>query len=312
LTIVQETVSDEAGAVVIVVNIPKGDQRPYRTNRGVYFIRTTSGRRQASRQELLRLFQATESLFYDETVVLRATLADLDVQAFGAYVQNAYQRSTDEFGMGYEQLLINLRLASEVEETIYPTVAALLFFGRDPQHFLPWAQVTAARIPGADLSAAPSDAKSLSGTLPDILEDAVRFLNVHLRTAHRIQGFEPETYPELPAEALRETIVNALAHRDYIVNAPVRLFIFDDRVEVRTPGGLPNTVTIEAIKLGAAHVLRNPTLYTMFSRLGMVTGIGSGVYRTIQLVKQATGQEPAFFSEGNELVVSLPRRAQDG
>jgi ATP-dependent DNA helicase RecG len=77
---------------------------------------------------------------------------------------------------------------------------------------------------------------------------------------------------------------------------------------VRTPGGLPNTVTIEAMKLGAAHVLRNPMIYTLFSRFGFVTDIGSGVYRTIQLVRQAVGREPNIYPEANELVVALPRR----
>ncbi len=311
LALVQETVTDEKGDIVVVVNIPKGDQRPYRTNRGVYYTRTTSGRRQASRQELLRLFQATGSHFYDETVILRASTADLAQGEFEHYVQQAYQRASDEFGVGYQQLLINLRLAADVEGTVYPNVAALLFFGRDPQKYLPSVQIAAARIPGTDLAAAPSDAKPLTGTLPRMLEDAARFLKVHLRTRHQIQGFEPEAYPELPAEALRETLVNALAHRDYTVKAPVRLLIYDDRVEVRTPGGLPNTVTIAAIKLGAAHVLRNPTIYTIFSRMGMVTGIGSGVYRTIQLVREATGQEPGILLEGNELVVSLPRSRPD-
>ncbi|MGD9100588.1 MAG: putative DNA binding domain-containing protein [Anaerolineae bacterium] len=307
LTVVQETVVTDSG-VVVVVNVPKGDQRPYRTHRGVYYIRTTSGRRQASRQELLRLFQATESLFYDETAVLRADLADLSVDAFENFVRQAYQRSIQEFLGGYEQLLINLRLATNVEGVVYPNLAALLFFGREPQRFFPWVQVVAARIPGSDLKAAPSDAKTLGGTLPVMLEDAARFTRLHLQQAHHIRGFEPEVYPELPEEALRETLVNALAHRDYTVNAPIRLFIYDDRLEVRTPGGLPNTVTIGAIKLGAAHVLRNPTIYTLYSRLGMVTGIGSGVYRTIQLVREATGQEVGIYLEGNELVFSLPRR----
>ena len=90
------------------------------------------------------------------------------------------------------------------------------------------------------------------------------------------------------------------------------MLIYDRRVEVRTPGGLPNTVTVEAMKLGAAHVLRNPTVYTLFSRLGLVDAQpGSGVYRTIQLVKAATGQEPEIAVEGNELVVSLPRMRQE-
>jgi ATP-dependent DNA helicase RecG len=156
------------------------------------------------------------------------------------------------------------------------------------------------------------DAKTLTGSVPVMLEDAARFLKIHLRTAHRIEGFAPETYPELPEAALRETLVNTLAHRDYTISAPVRLFIYDDRVEMRTPGGLPNAVTIPAIRLGAAHVLRNPTVYTLLSRLGLVTGIGSGVYRTIQLVKAATGQEPGMEVIENEFVVSLPRgKAQD-
>ena len=78
--------------------------------------------------------------------------------------------------------------------------------------------------------------------------------------------------------------------------------------EVRTPGELPNTVTIDAIRLGAAHVTRNPMIYTLFSRLGLVTGIGSGIYRTIQLVKAAVGREPDLRAEGNEFVVTLPRK----
>ena len=307
LTVVQDTVTGDSGAVVLVVNVPQGDQRPYRTNRGVYYVRTTSGRRQASRQELLRLFQATESLFYDETAMRRATLADLDRAAFEDFVRQAYQLKLADFSLDYEQLLVNLRLAVRIQKALHPTLAALLFFGRDPQRFFSWVQVAAARILGTDLSAAPSDSKTLGGTLPVMLDDAARFLALHLPRAHRIQSFEPEVYTELPTAALRETLVNALAHRDYTINAPARLFIFDDRVEVRTPGGPPNTVTITAMKLGAAHVLRNPTIYTLFSRLGMVTGIGSGVYRTIQLVKEANGQEVGIYLQGNELVVSLPR-----
>lgn len=310
LTVVQETVR-EGDAIVVVVNVPKGDQRPYRTNKGVHYIRTTSGRRRASRQELLRLFQAAESLFYDETLVLPASLSDLDSWAFERFLQTAYHRSLDEFGIGYEQLLLNRRLVRKREEGLYPTVAGLLFFGREPQRFLPQSHVAAARFTGNDLAASLLDVKQIDGPLPSVLDDAVRFLRLHLRIAHHVRGFEPEVYPELPEEALREVLVNALAHRDYTVTAPVRLFVFDDRVEIRTPGRLPNTVTIEEMKLGGAHVLRNPTIYTLFSQLGMVTGVGIGVYRTIQWVRESTGKEPDIYLEGNELVVSLPRRCEN-
>jgi ATP-dependent DNA helicase RecG len=117
-----------------------------------------------------------------------------------------------------------------------------------------------------------------------MFEAAARFLRIHLPARHPIEGYLPETFPELPEVALRETLVNALAHRDYTVPGPIRVLIFDDRVEVRAPGQLSNTVTVEAIKLGGAHVLRNPMLYLLFSRFGLVTGLGSGVFRVFHLV----------------------------
>ena len=88
---------------------------------------------------------------------------------------------------------------------------------------------------------------------------------------------------------------------------PIRLFIFDDRVEIRTPGGLPHNVSIEAIQLGAAHVLRNPTIYSLLSRFGFVTGVGTGIYRAIRQIQQLTHQKPTLSIQGNEFVVSIPR-----
>ncbi len=308
LNIQQEVVRTPEGHAVVVVNIPQGDLRPYRTHRGDYFIRTASGRRRATRQELLRLFQAADSLHYDETLLVRATLKDLDRYAFEDYLRRAYLRSVEDFEIGYETLLANLSLIKPAEQELHPTVAAVLFFGRDPQKFLPTAHVVAARVPGNDLAAVPSDVKNIVGRLPDILESAMRFLEIHLPTPHHIERLEPEARPELPSDALRELLVNALAHRDYTFASPVRVFVFDDRVQIRTPGGLPNNVKIETIRLGGAHVLRNPMIYTLFRRYGLVTGVGSGVYRSIQQIRAATGEEPELFSEGSEFVVSIPRR----
>jgi ATP-dependent DNA helicase RecG len=310
LTIQQEVVTTPEGYTVVVVSIPQGDLRPYRTNRGDYFIRTASGRRRATRQELLRLFQAADSLHYDETLLTRATLKDLDRYAFEDYLRRAYQRSVEDFEIGYETLLANLSLIKSSEQEFHPTVAALLFFGRDPQKFLHTAHVVAARIPGHDLAATPSDVKNVVGRLPDMLEGAMRFLEIHLPTPHVIQRLEAEARPELPLDALRELLVNALAHRDYTLASPVRVFVFDHQVQIRTPGGLPNSVKIETIRLGGAHILRNPMIYTLFRRYGLVTGVGSGVYRSIQLIRAATGEEPHLFIEGSEFVVSIPRRKE--
>ena len=98
VTVLRETIRDEHSRAVVCIGVPKGDQRPYRTNRGNYYMRVTSGRRLASREELLRLFQATESLYYDEIPVLRATMDDLDEQAVRELLQAAREGGLDRPG----------------------------------------------------------------------------------------------------------------------------------------------------------------------------------------------------------------------
>ncbi len=306
LTIVQETVTTEDGKTVIVINVPQGNQRPYRTSTG-YYVRTTSGRRQASRQELGRLFQAAASLYYDETPILRATIKDLNEEAIEQFFEQTRGQTWYSLGPSFERALVNLKLAREIDGVLHPTLAGWLFFTRLPQQLAPHAYVTALRFPGIGIDSDPSDQKRIEGPMQTMIEDSMRFLNVHLPTPHRIRDLEPEAIPDLPLEALREVLVNAQSHRDYTIQSPIRLFVFDDRVEVRSPGRLPNTVTLEALPLGI-HVLRNPTLYNLFLRMGLVTDAGSGIPRMLARVQQATGKRPTLKLEGNEFVVVLPRK----
>lgn len=186
-------------------------------------------------------------------------------------------------------------------------MAGILFFGNNPQAFFPFAKVTAAYIAGVDISTPPFDRKDLLGKIPDILNDSLRFLRLYLREEHRIKSFVSELYHEIPEVALREAVVNALAHRDYTITAPIRLLIFNDRIEVRTPGKLPNTVTIESMKIGGSHVLRNPTIYNLLAKMGMVTSLGSGVRRIITLLKEHVGKDVLLEEIENEFVLTIPR-----
>jgi ATP-dependent DNA helicase RecG len=308
VTVIQETIVDEQGRLVLVVHIPKGEQRPYRTNRGIYFVRTTSGRQQASREELLRLFQATRSLYYDETpIVLASSITDVELQAREDLLRLARGRGVDVDNIDPERLLHNWRLLREVNEESHLTLAGVLFLSRNPQYVLPTACVSALRIPGTEIANEPLDQKRIEGRMLNIFEDTLRFLYIHLPRPHRIQGMEPEVHAEFPPEVLREILINALAHRDYTISALIRVIIYDDRLEVRSPGILPNSVKLESLGYGM-HMLRNPIIYNMLLRIGLVTDAGSGIPRIIRLTRQTTGLEPTFKLEGNEFVVSLPRR----
>ena len=299
LTVVQE-VFEEAGKKIVVVNIPKGAQRPYCTNAGLYYVRTSSGCRQASREELLRMFQATESLYYDETPLPRLSISDLDMYAIERFLEETEQADMD---VDRERLLRSWRLILGE----HPTLAGIVLFGRNPQRELPFAQINAARIPGTDIANDPLDRKDLTGQLLTVIDDTTRFLRLHLKIPHTIKGFEPEAHPELPEAALREAIVNAVAHRDYTIKGPVRLFIFDDRIAIHTPGRPPNTVDAEAMRFGV-HVVRNPHIYARLSDAGLVTRAGSGIPRMIRLVRQATGKDIDITIRSFETLLTIPRK----
>lgn len=301
ITIVQESVKIK-DKIILVVNISKGDQRPYRASGGQYYIRSANRCRQASREELLRLFQSTESLYYDETTVHRANFKDLDLNYFEEFLLNYMEIKATEFEL--KNYLKNLHL---IDESGKPSVAGVLFFGKKPQFFYQNSRVICAYIKGDDLAVPPFDKKDISGKIPELLENTQTFLNLYLKQEHVINGFEPEIKREIPLTALREAVVNAISHRDYTISAPIRVIIYEDRVEIRTPGKLPNSVTIDSIKIGGSHILRNPTIYNLLYKMGMVTDLGSGVRRIISLVQANSQKEVLFQETTNEFILTIPR-----
>lgn len=189
----------------------------------------------------------------------------------------------------------------------YATIAGIVLFGRQPQLHLPFAQINAARFPGIDSTENPYDREDRTGRLLDIIDQAERFLYLHLRIPHEIRGFEPEPKPGLPKEALREAVVNAITHRDYTVQGPVRLFIFDDRIEIHTPGKASNSVDEAAMRAGVL-VVRNPRIYAPLSDAGLVTRAGTGIRRIIRLVKETTGKDIDIIIREFEVLLTIPRR----
>jgi ATP-dependent DNA helicase RecG len=300
VSIYVETVEDE-GKTALIVRIPKGLQRPYRTKSGLYYIRASNRCRHASWEEVRRLYQTSESIFFDEAHVARAGLLDIDMDYFKEFIEK-YMGTA-----GYDTLmpnyLKNLRVTTDDQ---HPTLAGVLFFGKKPQEFVTYAKITAAYIPGNDLAIPPADKKDLTGKIPDLLSDMLKFFRLYLKERHEIKGFEPEVHHEIPEQVLREGLVNAVAHRDYTVAAPIRVFIFENRIEIRTPGKLPNTVTVESMKLGS-HVLRNPTIYNFLNKIGMVTDIGSGIPRIIKVMKEKFNRDVDLLAADNEFIVTIPR-----
>ncbi len=205
-----------------------------------------------------------------------------------------------------EALLRNLRLADNVDGEWRLTVAGLLIFGADPQRFMPQSRLSAVAFAGFDEDADILDRREITGRLPQVITDARLFLERNIRQPARELGFQREDLPLYDRKALGEAVVNAVAHRDYSLSgSQIRLFVFADRVEVRSPGRLPNSITLDNIRLGV-HAERNRRLATLLTQLGYMSAIGTGIPRLIiRLSRLLSGREPEFELVGEELRVRI-------
>jgi len=274
---------DLAGRNVVVLNVAKGDQRPYATREGRYYTRSGSRCRAASREELLRLFQATQAFFYHEQPLQRLDLAALDLDAVTRYVQSTEWAEPDED-------VVRLLRAWRMYDGAHPTVGGLVVFGRRPQLELESSRVVVGALSGSDIGDDFVDRKDLGGGLFDVIDQVQVFLRLHLRTRHEIVDFEREKREEIPVAALREAVVNALVHRDYTIPGSTRIFVLSDRVEVHSPGRPPNSVDADAMRAGV-HVTRNPHIYSRMAEAQLATRAGTGIRRISKLLREATGTE---------------------
>ncbi len=297
ITVVPETLLLE-GKTVVVLNVAKGDQRPYATASGRYYVRSGARCRAASREELLRLFQASTALYYDEQPLPRLDLGDLDLGSVTRHLADTGLEDVEDL----PRVLRNWRLY----DGSHPTVGGVVLFGRAPQEALESSKVVAGAFRGDDIGDDLLDRKDLRGDLFEVISQAQTFLGLHLRTGHEINGFEPERRPEIPPAALREAVVNALVHRDYSIPGPVRIFVLADRVEIRSPGRPPNTVDAEAMRAGI-HVTRNPHIYSRVADAELATRAGTGIRRIARLLREHGGGELGITISDAEVVLTLPR-----
>ncbi len=291
--------------LLLVATISKGPERPYRTNRGVYYIRTSSGKRQATREELLRLYQATKSLYYDELPISGSSRKDLDLDFFEHLFEEFQRIKVDDVGVSLDNLLKSMKIftLSEERQLVF-SLGGLLLFGKNPQNYLPYCKITVVKFPGNEISN-KMEKKDIEGKLTDQITKFEEVIKIYIKSTADIRGFEKEFSYELPLESLREAIVNAIAHRDYHISSQIRVFIFKNRIEIISPGKLPNTVTLENIRWGGIHIERNPIIVSFLAKMGFMTQIGTGIIRMIRLLKEHTGREPNFEERDQEFIVRI-------
>ena len=264
--------------VVIIVDIKKGNI-PYQDKNGVFWKKSGADKRRAtSPEEIQRMFQKSNLIHADEIPVQGITVADLDLDYFKDFFQNRFGETLDKQELPLQKILDNMNLLKDG----LLTVAGALLFTKTPQFKLPVFIVKAVVINGTELSSDNYlDSRNIEGKMADVFQQTVNFIISNLRHKQGEQGFNSIGIPEIPQESIIELVANALMHRDYFISAPVRVFIFRDRVEIISPGHLPNNLTVENIKAGNSNA-RNPVLVSHASHVLPYRGIGSGIINAIK------------------------------
>jgi ATP-dependent DNA helicase RecG len=200
-----------------------------------------------------------------------------------------------------EDLLIQLGIVNRVDAVLRPTLAGLLVFGKYPQEFLPQLVITFLQFYGMQATEkGPAgerflDNRKFEGTIPETVEVAANHVYSNLRKSNLIEGMYRRDIPEYPQEAVREALINALAHRDYspfVRGSYVQIRLFADRLEVQSPGGLFGNVSEE--NLESEHSPRNSVLMRLMEDLHLVENRGSGIKVMLEAMRQAN-LEPIRF-----------------
>lgn len=265
---------------ILAIRVPEGPFKPYKDSGGNIWVKQGADKRRTTDNlEILSLLQQSGLCHPDETELPDATAADLDDRLVDSFFRSVYGKTPDEFGVDRPTLLRNLRVLGSGGR---PTIGGLLFFGSIPQWKLPSCSVKAVAFAGTDVAGTKYlDSKDVEGTLPEQFERAMAFLKANLRNVQRGRSVNTVGELEVPEIALEELLQNALVHRDYLIPAAVRVLVFDDRVEIVSPGCLPNGLSVDDIRLGTSFQ-RNPLLASLCAKTMRYRGLGSGILRTLR------------------------------
>ena len=319
-----ETVPWGESKTVGIITLPADSpDKPYKAKRGaawLTFVRIGTTSRDATREQEARLYQASHLMRYDIKPVSGTTPESLDHRRIENYFKDILRQdtptSTDQDA--WIKILLNTDILVEDHGKVMTTVGGLLLFGNRPNRYLPHAGITVTAYPGNEKDYATLDEEVIRGPLVSVfskrgravekgvIDRAVDFVSRNMGTTawlERGRRRRKKTYPE---EAIRESIVNAVAHRDYTITVTdIELSLYSDRLEVISPGRLPNTVTVEKMKQGY-RAARNELLKDILRDYGYIEHRGMGVRNRIIMAMQAhNGTEPDLIETEDRFTVRL-------
>ena len=281
---------DRGGKSILLIRISESSLKPVSV-KGVCYKRVGNSNRVMSPQEIAQMHLNTTGQSWDQLLVTRAGIDDIDEKKVEWYLtrRETIRNVAKPQDMSLTALLKNIDGLSD-EET--PTHAGIFFFGKYPQRFFRNAQLRVVRFKGISVTHPVIDRLDCSGTLWEMVDAAEEFIrkNIRLLSLRTSISFQRDDKFEYPLDALREAIINALIHRNYQEPADVRVFIFDNRVEIINPGTFPEGVSPDA----PTHKPLHPTLAQFMYDVGFIERYGAGIRMMKRLSAEWGNTEPRY------------------
>ena len=293
------------GKTVIVVSVEAGKNRPYylksKGKENGTYIRVAGTSRQAFPEKIRELEMEGARISWDELTCVGYSVSDEATERLCQDIENFRKKAgMTEHSVKKEQL-INWKILKQSEGQVMATNAYALL----TSDYFPFSKTQCAVFKGTD-RAVFLDKREFTGPIYAQIESAVDFVLRNIRLGARIDGLVRKEKYELPLEAIREMIINAHCHRNLLDESCIQVAVYDDRLEVTSPGGLYNGLTYEEVMNGHSKI-RNKAIANIFSQMGLVEAWGSGIKRILNAAKEYGLLEPKFQEFDNMFRVELFR-----
>jgi len=285
------------GKLLLKVEIFPGSLKPYHLkNKGELegtYIRLGSTNRKADLEIIEELRRRRMNIGFDEIEIMEATVDELDRKNIETYLNKREKARDIPQAEPDTDFLHKIKAIKQHNGTGHPTVAGILLFSNQPDNHIPGAVVKCARFMGNDMDEF-IDQRIITGSIFKQAEETIAFFKKNIKRSAKIEGlYRTEEY-EYPEKAIREALVNALCHRDYSRRgADIKFAIFDNRLEITSPGGLPPNVAIEDLGTGVSE-LRNKIIGKILNEAGLIEGYGTGILRIRKYFEEKGLVQPEF------------------
>jgi len=299
-----------ADKTVLFLEVTQGANKPYYLKRdgrqdGVY-IRLGRSTVHATPDMIAELKLESRGISFDCTPVYQATEADLDQKKIARFLKkrksaqgkNAADKTVDQAMLAY-------KIITREHNQNYPTVGGILLFGKEPQFFLSEARIMCNQFLGVTIGQTVNASKECLGTIDEQFNQAYDFVVSRLYISWKIVGTIREERLEIPEVAIRETIMNAVLHRNYHIPGPTKIAIFNNRIEVFTPGTFPGPVS-QHLKSGFTY-LRNTMISKIFREMGLIENFGLGLLKIFSSYAEYGLKAPQVIEGEGFVKYILPR-----